>query len=148
MFRVQLPNLLLLTFNRHTDGREALTSEGFWLHHTVLAGGPQGTIWAAGNERPTLRLNSQYKYGIDWPTSYYGISVDLMSEAKVAANLSLSILYEYIEKASPVGKEYKGSYLRWNQIGFPAAKEGIYSFDGSPWTSPLNGKLLYSIGEY
>jgi len=131
---------------RHTDGREALTSEGFWLHHTVLVGGPQGTIWAAGNERPTLRLNSQYKYGIDWPSSLYSISVDLMSEAKVPMNLSLSILYEYIEKSSPQGKEYKGSYLRWNQIGFPAAKEGVYTFNSTVWTSPLNGKLLYAIG--
>ena len=71
-----------------------------------------------------------------------------MSEAKVPMNLSLAILYEYIEKSSPQGKEYKGSYLRWNQIGFPAAKEGVYSFESIPWSSPVKGKLLYAIGEH
>jgi hypothetical protein len=94
-----------------------------------------------------LRLNSQYKYGIDWPSGRFGVSVDLMSEAKVPMNLSLAILYEYLEKDQPEAEEYKASYLRWNQVGFPAAKDGVYSFDSRPWSSPINGKLLYAIGE-
>jgi hypothetical protein len=130
---------------RHPDGREALTAEGAWLHHAVLAGGIGG-IWAAGNERPTLRLNSQHKYGIDWPDNNFGMQIDLMSEAPKPMNLSLSILFEYLEKTQPEAKDYRSSYMRWNQIGFPQAQDGKYSFKSYPWTSTVSGELLYAIG--
>jgi hypothetical protein len=106
-----------LTSSRYPDGKEALTSEGAWLHHTVLASMTKGAIWAAGNERPTIRLNSQSKYGIDWPASF-GFSVDIMSEQSKPFNASMSIIYEYIDKNSDMGRQYKDMVMRWLTIGF------------------------------
>jgi hypothetical protein len=103
--------------NRYPNGKEALTSEGAWLHHTLLASLTKGAIWAAGNERPTIRLNTESKYGIDWPASF-GLSVDIMSEQPKPFNASMSIIYEYIEKNSDMGKQYKDALMRWLTIGF------------------------------
>ncbi|KAF1815794.1 hypothetical protein P152DRAFT_479661 [Eremomyces bilateralis CBS 781.70] len=46
------------------DGKEANADQGAWLHHITLGKG-LSMFWAAGNERPTLRLNRKHKYGLD-----------------------------------------------------------------------------------
>jgi hypothetical protein len=134
---------------KYSDGREALTSEGAWLHHTVLANrassGRGGMIWAAGNERPTIRLNGKYKYGIDWPDSL-GVSVDIMSEKNEQMTVSMSITYEYIEKESEMGQQYKASQMYWSQIGSPAPPPGKMTYKSRSWNSNVNAKLLYTIG--
>jgi hypothetical protein len=131
---------------KYPNGKEALTSEGAWLHHTALAGGPGGSIWAAGNERPTIRLNSKHKYGIDWPASFF-FTLDIMSEKKEAMTVSMSITYEYIEKDSPQGKLYKAAVMRWLQIGNPSPSPGVKVYKNTPSAAPVNGKLLYTIGK-
>jgi len=102
-------------------------------------------IWAAGNERPTLRLNHENKYGIDWPSSLF-VTMDLMSEAKKPIDLSMSITYEYIEKNSEMGKIYKPATLHWNSIGSPKPPTGKQSYKSAPWRATQNATLLYAIG--
>jgi hypothetical protein len=136
---------------KYADGREALTNEGAWLHHTVLAnvgssGGRAGMIWAAGNERPTIRLNGKYKYGLDWPDSL-GVSVDIMSEKTEPMTVSMSITYEFIPKESEMGQQYKASQMYWSQIGSPQPPPGKMTYKSRPWTSNVNAKLLYTIGQ-
>jgi hypothetical protein len=130
---------------KYADGREAPTSEGAWLHHTVLTSSIAGAIWAAGNERPTIRLNAKEKYGIDWPSNF-GLSVDVMSEQKEPMTVSMSITYEYIDKDSEMGQLYKGSQMYWSQVGAPSPQPGKTTYKSRAWTSDINGKLLYSIG--
>jgi hypothetical protein len=132
---------------RYPDGKEANVDTGAWLHHIALFGSGTGggSIWAAGNERPTLRLNEQEKYGIAFPTAFM-LMIDLMSEDTKAKNLTLEITYENIPKTSSQYSAYKGATMYWLTIGEPAAKQGVYSFNTLPMTSSSNGKLLYAIG--
>ncbi|KAF2665190.1 hypothetical protein BT63DRAFT_464449 [Microthyrium microscopicum] len=132
---------------KYTNGSEALTSEGAWLHHTVLGNTPLGVIWAAGNERPTIRLNSQHKYGLEFTGKSMFYTVDLMSEAKAPMDVSMAITYEWIPKDSEMGKKYKGATMKWLQIAYPMPEPGKKVYKGMiPMSAGVNGKLLYTIG--
>jgi hypothetical protein len=136
---------------KYPNGTEALTSEGAWLHHTVLSYPRDtrlGPIWAAGNERPTIRLNTDgNRYGINFP-SKLAMSVDVMSERTEPLTVSMSITYEYIDKNSDMGKLYKASQMHWSQIGHPTPPDGKATFRTQPWVANVNGKLLYAIGTF
>lgn len=141
---------------KYADGREALASDGVWLHHCVMTSGftrlisnaaakyTPGVIWAAANERPTLRLNTEHRYGIDWP-KVFSYTVDLASEKDEDTTVYLSITFEHIPKESPQGKLYKGTYMFWNAIGDPTEiPEGRTAYESPPWESTMNGKLLWT----
>jgi len=129
---------------RYPDKTEANIDTQAWLHHIALfgSGGGQGSIWACGNERPTLRLNTDFKYGIDFPASYM-LMIDLMTEDPKPKSLTLEITYEWVSKMS---SGYKAATMYWLTIGEPAAKSGVYKFTTMPQTTTVAGKLLYSIG--
>jgi hypothetical protein len=125
------------------DRREATVEEGIWLHHCVMTDGmtrllsntaaphTPGVIWAAANERPTLRLNSKYRYGIDWP-EVFSYTLDLASERKEDSEVYLAIDFEYIPKNSPQGQYYRGTHMHWNTIGDPNdIPEGRVSYPSS-----------------
>jgi hypothetical protein len=60
----------------------------------------------------------------------------------------MSIVYEYIEKDSEMGKLYKPAMMQWlmiNPIAMPAPGKKMFP-SINPWTSSVNGKLLYTIG--
>jgi len=129
---------------RYPNGKEANTDTGAWLHHIALFGSGAGTgsIWAAGNERPTLRLNNKLKYGLNFPASFM-LMVDLMSEDTRPKNLTLEITYETVPKAL---RGYQAAKMYWLTIGEPAAKRGVYTFNTVPHVSGVTGSLLYAIG--
>jgi hypothetical protein len=129
---------------RYPDGKEANVDTNAWLHHIALfgSGGGQGSLWACGNERPTLRLNAENKYGLDFPASFM-LMIDLMTEEVAAKSLTLEITYEWVPKTAP---GYKAAAMYWLTIGEPAAKEGVYSFKTIATASGYNAKLLYAIG--
>jgi hypothetical protein len=102
-------------------------------------------LWAGGNERPTLRLNTRYKYGIDWPETF-NFALEYMSAIKQDVNVSLAITFEYIEKSQPEAKEYKDSYLIWNSVGTPQYHNGSYNQSSWEWTVPKSGILLHGMG--
>jgi hypothetical protein len=127
------------------DRREALASEGVWLHHCVMTRGAtrllsntlaprtKGVIWAAANERPTLRLNSKYRYGIDWP-NVFSYAVDLASERNDDIDVYLSITFEYVPKSTPQGRNYRGSFMYWNTIGDPDdIPKGRMVYESAQW---------------
>jgi len=132
---------------RYPDGKEANTDTNAWLHHIALFGSGAGgaSIWAAGNERPTLRLNTESKYGLTFPAMFM-LMIDLMTEETKPKNLTLEIAYETIPAMSPMHRQYKGATMYWLTIGEPYAKSGVYSFNTMPMTSSSAGKLLYAIG--
>jgi len=130
---------------RYPGGKEANVDTGAWLHHIALfgTGGGGGSIWAAGNERPTLRLNTgSLKYGFDFPSAFM-LMIDLMTEDIKPKNLTLEITYEHVPKTT---SGYKAATMYWLTIGEPAAKSGQYSFNTIPSRVTSSGKLLYSIG--
>jgi len=129
---------------RYPDGKEANVDTGAWLHHIALfgSGAGGGSLWAAGNERPTIRLNGQEKYGLEFP-SMFMLMIDLMTEDTKPKNLTLEITYEHIPKGA---SGYKGATMYWLTIGEPKAKAGQYKFTTLPSTSTVTGSLLYAIG--
>jgi len=130
---------------RYPDGKEANVDTGAWLHHIAMFGSGTGggSIWACGNERPTLRLNSELPYGIEWPRTFM-MMIDLMTEVATPKSLTLEVTYEII----PKGKGgYKGATMYWLTLGADRdAKDGKYSFSTQTSRVTGNGKLLYSIG--
>jgi hypothetical protein len=129
---------------RKVAKEEANINTGAWMHHIALFG-TSGSIWASGNERPTLRLNEGSKHGIMMPAVYTMI-VDLMAEFKDKKNLQLEIQYEYIDPTSPEYKNYKKADVYWLTIGEPAARNGVYKFTTQTSFVTKPGKLLYAIG--
>jgi len=129
---------------RYPGGKEANIDTNAWLHHIALfgSGGGQGTLWACGNERPTLRLNTESKYGLDFPSSYM-LMIDLMTEEVAAKSLTMEITYEWVPKTA---SGYKAASMYWLTIGEPAAKSGIYSFKSQSQRVGVTGQLLYAIG--
>jgi len=129
---------------RYPSGAEANTDTGAWLHHIALfgSGAGAGSIWAAGNERPTIRLNTQEKYGLNFPASFM-LMIDLMTEDTKPKNLTLEITYETVPKTKP---GYGAARMYWLTIGEPVAKKGVYTFNTMAQTSNVNGNLLYAIG--
>jgi len=130
---------------RYPDGKEANVDTGSWLHHIALfgSGAGGGSLWAAGNERPTIRLNNQKKYGLQIPASFM-LMIDLMVEDTKAKNLTLEITYDHIPTGASTG--YKAATMYWLTIGEPKAKTGQYKFTTMPTTSSVSGSLLYAIG--
>jgi len=129
---------------RYPSGEEANVDTGAWLHHIALfgSGAGGGSLWAAGNERPTLRLNGAEKFGLDFPSAFM-MMIDLMTEDVKPKNLTLEITYEIVPK---VGSGYKGANMYWLTIGEPRAKQGQYKFSTLPTMSSVTGGLLYAIG--
>lgn len=129
---------------RYPNGQEANVDTGAWLHHIALfgSGAGQGSLWAAGNERPTLRLNTGEKYGLDFPAMFM-LMIDLMTEDTKPKNLTLEITYETVPK---IGAGYKAANMYWLTIGEPRAKQGQYKFTTMPQVSSVTGSLLYAIG--
>jgi hypothetical protein len=139
--------------SRYEDGSEVLTADGIWLHHCVFSSNtrfksytPLGShiLWAGGNERPTLRLNTRYKYGIDWPDTY-NILFEFMSALEQPKRVFLSVSFEYIEKTQPEAADYKDSILTWFTIGNPK-QVGAYDLSSKPWQAPTDGVLLHAMG--
>jgi len=125
------------------SSKEANVDTGAWLHHIALfgAGGGQGTLWAAGNERPTLRLDTGGNYGLS--IGAFMLIIDLMSEDTKAKTVTLFVSYDYV----PTGTAgYKAANMYWLTIGEPAAKSGVYKFTTMPQSLSINGQLLYAIG--
>jgi hypothetical protein len=118
------------------------------MHHSGVTLIDRGFMWPAGNERPTLRLNSGYKYGIDW-SNYSMVTLDAMSEKSEPATINLSITYEYVLKNSEMGRQYKPVTMKWVQMMFVQPQPGQKSYK-SLWslTSDVSGKLLYTMGEF
>jgi hypothetical protein len=124
------------------------------MHHCVMSSMDRYTsltplganiLWAGGNERPTLRLNTKYKYGIDWPTTF-NILVEYMNALQKEVSVSLAVSFEYIEKSQPEGEAYQDSYLIWNSVGTPKYQYGQYNQTSIEWTVPRSGVLLHGMG--
>lgn len=124
------------------------------MHHCVLSStsyrksyGPlgPGILWAGGNERPTLRLNTQYKYGIDWPSRFQFLA-EYMSALPEDLDIYLAITFEYIEKEKAEAAQYKESYMIWNAVPTPKYENGTYTHNSADLVVAKSGILLQGMG--
>jgi hypothetical protein len=103
------------------------------------------SLWAAGNERPTLRLNNKEKFGLELPAMFM-LMIDLMTEEVTPKNLTLEISYEYQTKSSG----YKPARMYWLSVGEPSVPwsggDKEFKFSSMPMYSASAGSLLYAIG--
>lgn len=105
----------------YTEAKEANEDTGLWLGYVSIFGmGGSPLIFAAGNERPTVRLNNRYKYGIEVPEDIM-LLINLRAEDVTPRNVTIFISYDYVPKSAP---GYKAASMHWVTIGEPAPQEG------------------------
>ncbi|KAK3080327.1 hypothetical protein LTS18_002414 [Coniosporium uncinatum] len=149
-------------------GKTININEGAWLHHMVLylrgldrrdlicgrltAAGIGGQrIFASGNERNPVRLNTKGDYGLkvdndDKITLLY----DLVNNLETPQNFWM---YEYVPMSSPEAASYTEAQLAWLDITDCGDSEappqrGVYSVKSSPdlWVPKQDYKLLTAFG--
>jgi hypothetical protein len=106
----------------YTDAEEANEDTGLWLGYVSVFGAKNtnNSIFAGGNERPTIRLNNKYKYGIEVPEDIM-VMIDIVSENATPKDVTVFISYDYVLKSTP---GYKTARVHWLSIGEPSPKEG------------------------
>lgn len=153
----------------YTDGTTANLNTGAWLHHMTLSVyGPGRTDFACGekwkdgerilvvhNDRNDTYygLNGDDKYG------YYlndqdklSMVLELKNELNVAKQVYFTVTFEYIP-GKPAG--YKDVKPLWmdaqdcaavsSEIDPPKDKK-VFTLESKPWTSPVEGDLLTTVG--
>jgi hypothetical protein len=123
------------------------------LLQTILTGGDAAMggarIYAGGNERVPVRMNSKGKYGIDPGKGTMGGAVELMNENVQPLTLYVTLLLEYVPKSTP---GYKEARLVWVDVT-NCAKEsdfrpltGIYQKQSKGFTMKHDADLVFANG--
>jgi len=93
-----------------TMGQTVNVDTGAWLHHMVISQTGMGQrdgcgipgnmrIFASGNERTPVRLNNQYKYGIDHSVGTNLVMViDLMNIGRTPASYKIAMVSFHIQR--------------------------------------------------
>jgi hypothetical protein len=148
----------------YEDGSEANVDTGMYLHHFVLVNNnkpdwlcglrvgamfrPQ-YVYNSGNERPPVRLNSKYKFGmrVDKEDTF-GTAGELMNMSNETKTVYATIIYEVIPLETPGYRE--ATHLRLDIWMCGAsdvpAKTGAYKYTAPKWTSPYSGVILHVDG--
>jgi hypothetical protein len=120
---------------------------------TILIGGDPAMggnrIYAGGNERVPVRMNSIGKWGIDPGKGTMGGAVELMSEATKPFTVYCTMLFEFVPKSTP---GYKEARLVWVDVTNCAKnsdftpQKGVYQKVSKGFTMQHDGELLFAIG--
>jgi hypothetical protein len=155
----------------YPDGKIANVDTGAWLHHVdisvsgvdytcpsnplslIINGGDPAMggnrIYAGGNERVPVRLNSKYKFGIDPGWGTMGGAVELMSENTKPITVFCTLLIEYVPKSAP---GYREARLVWVDVVNCAKtsdfvpKTGVYQMQSKAITMKNDGQFLFANG--
>lgn len=106
-------------------------------------------IYAGGNERVPVRMNSQKKYGIDPGWGTMGGAVELMNEAVKPITVYTTMIFEYVPKTTP---GYKEARLVWVDVTNCAKtsdfnpEKGVYEKQSKGFTMYHDGELLFAQG--
>ncbi|KAF2667299.1 hypothetical protein BT63DRAFT_414887 [Microthyrium microscopicum] len=155
----------------YEDGKIANADTGAWLHHvdisvtgedytcpsTILGtiinfGDPSmwgARIYAGGNERVPVRLNTNKKYGIDPGTGTMGGAVEIMNQAVKPIKVYVTMLFEFVPKGTA---GYKEARLVWVDVT-NCAKEsdfkpsnGVYNKQSKSFAMKHDGELIFANG--
>jgi hypothetical protein len=120
---------------------------------TIFAGGDPTMggrrIYAGGNERVPVRMNSKQKFGIDPGVGTMGGAVEIMSEATKPFTVYVTMLFEYLPKSTP---GYREGQLVWVDVT-NCAKEsdftpqkGVYDKKSREFKMAHDGELVFAQG--
>jgi len=154
------------------DGRTLNIDSGVWLHHMVMYSGLGWTpgsktdlvcsntllsgflgwphrIFASGNERTPVRLNTKFKFGmvVDHSDNFH-LLYDLVNMANKPQKVYIVITYEWVPRSEP---GYRPARMIWTDItgcgaSEAAPKEGTYEMMSPGWTSTIGGVMLATLG--
>jgi hypothetical protein len=155
----------------YPDGSVANVDTGAWLHHVdisvtgvdytcpsnpisfILAGGDPAMggsrIYAGGNERTPIRLNSKSKFGIDPGWGTMGGAVELMSENTKPITVYTILTIEYVPKSTP---GYREARLVWVDVVNCAKTSdfvpstGVYQKQSREFSMKHDGELVFANG--
>jgi hypothetical protein len=152
----------------YENGSIANVDTGVYLHHFVVVNNnkpdwlcgsyrdentgtyyPAQYVYNSGNERPPVRLNSRYEYGmLVNKTDTFGAAVELMNMSNETKTVYATVIYEVIPPDTPGYKE--ATHLRIDVLfcggSHIAAKTGAYTYNSMNYTSPYAGHILHSDG--
>jgi hypothetical protein len=157
---------------QYEDGRSAFVEDGLWLHHIVLYNGLGWTpgsktdlvcsntllsafmgwphrIFASGNERTPVRLNTKYKFGIPIEKpEYFHMLYDLVNAGDKPVKIYIAITFEHVPKNEPGYREARMLWLDITGCGPSEAvpREGAYTARSPGWTSTIGGVMLSTLG--
>jgi hypothetical protein len=106
-------------------------------------------IYAGGNERTAVRLNTVKKYGIDPGRGTMGGAVELMSENTQPITVYATMLFEYVPKSTP---GYKEARLVWVDVTNCAKSSdftplrGVYQKESRAFTMNHDADLVFATG--
>jgi hypothetical protein len=155
----------------YPDGKIANVDTGAWLHHVdisvtgvdytcpsnpislILAGGDPAMggsrLYAGGNERVPVRLNTKQKFGLDPGRGTMGGAVELMSENVKPITVYCTMIIEYVPKSTP---GYREARLVWVDVVNCAKSSdfipstGVYQKQSQAFKMKHDGELLYANG--
>jgi hypothetical protein len=120
---------------------------------TLLRGGDAAMggsrIFAGGNERGAVRLNSKSKYGIDPGKGTVGGAVEIMSEATKPFTVYVTWFVEYLPKSTP---GYREARLVWVDVTNCAKdsdfvpSRGVYRRQSQEFKMQHDGEFLFANG--
>ena len=149
----------------YEDGEEANVDTGMYLHHFVLVNDNKPDwycglrlsnmfrsqyFYNSGNERPPVRLNSKYKFGmrVDKKDTF-SAAAEIMNMSNQTKTVYSTVIYEVIPLDTPGYRE--ATHLRidvWQCGGSDVpAKSGAYTYTSPNYTSPYSGVILHNDGQ-
>lgn len=120
---------------------------------TIFAGGDPSMggnrIYAGGNERVPVRMNSKSKFGIDPGKGTMGGAIEIMSQATKQFTVYGTMLFEYVPKSTP---GYRPARLVWVDVTNCAKnsdfipKTGVYEKVSKNFAMKHDAELLFANG--
>jgi hypothetical protein len=108
-------------------------------------------IFSGGNERVPVRLNSKYKYGLEFGVSVrFGGVLEIMNENKKPITVYLTLLWEWLPSSTP---EYKPGQMLWIDVtscgrssDFPG-KPGAFKLESQDFVMKEDMYMLSAVGK-
>jgi hypothetical protein len=153
----------------YADGTKANLNTGAWLHHlTISVVGPGRSDFACGakwkdGERILVVHNDRNEtyYGVNGADSYgYYLSnedkmslvLELKNDATDTKEVFLTITFEYTPGKPANYKAVKPLWMDAQTCDAPSSEieppkdKKIFTLESKPWTSPIDGTLLTTVG--
>jgi hypothetical protein len=147
----------------YEDGTEANVDSGVYLHHFVvvnankpdwLCGGMglpnRQYIYNSGNERPPVRLNSKYDFGmrVDAQDKFTAMT-EIINMSNKNKTVYTTVIYEVIPIDTPGYRE--ATHLRMDVLlcggSHVRAKAGAYTYQSAEYANPYSGVVLHNDGQ-
>jgi hypothetical protein len=106
-------------------------------------------IYAGGNERVPVRMNTKGKFGIDPGKGTMGGAVELMSEATKPMTVYCTMIFEFVPKSAP---GYRAAKMVWVDVTNCAKTSdfkpltGVYTKESRAYKMQHDGDFVFAQG--